>query len=158
MHDSDSEPQGLWQFALQCWKRPQVEATALTLQDRWQLSVCLLLTALWLAQRGLRPDPALAGQLRERADLWEAERIRPLRLLRRLAASRPDWADWKRALQETELEAEKLLLAELAALVEEHPLATLERPAMDAWLLLVVPDMGSCEGLSETLGRLRDSV
>lgn len=157
MSDQHENP-GLWPFALQGWKRPQVEQIALRLQDRWHLPVCLLLTALWLGRRGLVPDPALASRLSDLALVWETERIAPLRNLRRMAGTRSDWADWKRLLQEAELEAEKLLLGELEALVQDHPLETGERDLGEGWLLLVAPDMASCEELASALGELRDAI
>ena len=152
MSDAD-----LWTFALQCWKRPGVEKTALGLQDRWQLSVCLLLTGLWLGRRGVQANPDLASRLREAAVTWEGERIRSLRTMRRLASTRADWADWKRILQEAELEAERLLLAELQALITEFPLASDAASSVDGWLLLLVPDMASCEELAQGLAALRDA-
>lgn len=151
------DKQELWHFALRSWQRPGVEPLALTLQERWNLPVCLLLTAFWLASRGLRPDQALAGQLCQCARLWESQRVQPLRDLRRLAASRPQWSNWKLALQEAELEAERLLLDELQSVISEFPLAQTDVPVAEAWMLLVAPDMAGCEELAENmleLGRL----
>lgn len=143
-----TEP-SLWQYALAVWKRPGVERAALLLQDQHGIPVCLLLAALWLAGRGVAPDAVLAKTLRDTADEWERERIAPLRQLRRLAGTRPDWADWKRALQEAELEAERLLVCALEGQVAARPLPRQDAPlAAHGWLLLVVPEMAACENLT----------
>lgn len=147
----------LWTFALRCWKRPGVEKAALGLQDRWQLSVCLLLTGLWLGQQRVSPTAALAGRLRDLAYVWESERIAPLRALRRQASGRAEWGDWKRILQDAELEAERLLLIELECQVNALPLPAQAEAGVDAWLLLLVPDMASCEELAAALAALRDA-
>ena len=147
----------LWTFALQCWKRPGVEKTALDLQDRWQLSVSLLLAGLWLGRKGLSANSGLAERLHSVAAAWESERIGPLRGLRRSASGPAGWADWRRLLQEAELEAERLLLVELQALTTELPLSADSVSSVDAWLLLLVPDMASCEELAAGLAALRDA-
>lgn len=145
----------LWQYALSLWKRPGVERAALLLQDQHNIPVCLLLAALWVAGRGVAPDAALAQALRDTAEEWERERIAPLRRLRRLAGSRPDWADWKRALQEAELEAERLLVDALEAQVSARPLPRAEAPlAAQGWLLLVMPEMAGCENLTHAVDAL----
>ncbi len=107
----------LWSFALRMWEQRDVPAAAIALQDRWSLSVCLLLGALWLERRGGPVDGELAARLVERAVLRDREWILPLRRLRREASQRPEWSDWKRHLQKAELEAERLLLSELESLI-----------------------------------------
>ena len=131
-----TEP-SLWQYALTLWKRPAVERAALLLQDQHGIPVCLLLAALWLAGRGVAPDAALARALRDTAEEWERERIAPLRRLRRQAGTRPDWADWKRALQDAELEAERLLVSALEARVAARPLPRAAQPQAAQGLSLI---------------------
>lgn len=149
----------LWRFALALWRRPGVEQAALLLQDQHGISVCLLLAALWLASDGVAADVALAGLLRDEAEKWERERIAPLRQLRRVAAGRPLWGDWKRSLQDAELEAERLLLGELAAIAAGRPLPRSAQPAnAHAWLLAVLPEMASCENLAAAARVLLDEA
>lgn len=141
--------EALWRFALALWKRPGVERAALLLQDQHGIPVCLLLAALWLAGEGVPPDTSLAATLRDAAEKWERERIGPLRQLRRVAASRPQWGDWKRSLQDAELEAERLLLGELAAVAAARPLPRTDvATSAHAWLLAVLPEIASCENLA----------
>ncbi|MCK0538807.1 TIGR02444 family protein [Alcanivorax quisquiliarum] len=149
MVETTKNGEALWRFALALWKRPGVERAALLLQDQHGISVCLLLAALWLAREGVAPEAGLAGALRDEAEKWERERIGPLRQLRRLASSRPQWGDWQRSLQDAELEAERLLLAELAAAAGARPLPRAAQPEnAHAWLLTVLPEMASCENLA----------
>ncbi|AJD46837.1 hypothetical protein S7S_02075 [Isoalcanivorax pacificus W11-5] len=149
-----TEP-SLWQYALTLWKRPGVEHAALLLQDQHSLPVCLLLAALWLAGRGVTPDAALAAALRDIAEEWERERIAPLRRLRRQAGTRADWADWKRALQDAELEAERLLVSALETRVAARPLPRAAQPLpAHGWLLLVIPEMAGCENLTRAVDAL----
>ena len=135
----------LWRYALAAWRTPGVEAGALKLQDNFAVPVALLLTAGWLGSRGYPPHPALAQQLGNVARDWEAQRLAPLRAVRRQAGQRGQWAEWKRLLQDAELEAERLLLAELEALVQAAPQALAGDVTLPAWLLLLVPDIASCQ-------------
>ncbi|WP_111655561.1 TIGR02444 family protein [Isoalcanivorax indicus] len=143
----------IWHYALRLWKRPGVTSAALVLQDRHGVSVCLALAALWLAEQDITPDATLADMLVETAGDWEQQRIAPLRGLRRQASARADWADWKRALQDAELEAERLLLRELAVLVAQRPWPR-GQSDRHAWLLLVLPDMAQCESLAQAVSAL----
>lgn len=144
----------LWQFALQMWKSPQIEAGSLRLQDSFGISVCLLLAGLWLGKRQLNPDSGLAEKLRDQAEHWESECVRPLRQLRRLAAGQSQWADWKHSLQDAELEAERLLLVEMERLVDDYPLSDTDTESGHAWLLLLFPQSASCQGISEEISQL----
>ena len=135
----------LWRYALAAWRTPGVEACALKLQDNFALPVALLLVGGWLGSRGYPPQPALAQQLAQVAGDWETQRLGPLRALRRHAGQRGQWAEWKRLLQDAELEAERLLLEEMEALVQAMPQALAEDATLHAWLLLLVPDIASCQ-------------
>lgn len=152
----DASAVDIWTFVLRLWKRQGVERAALVLQDQHGVSVCLVLAALWLAARDVTPAPQLAARLAETADEWERQRIAPLRALRREAARRPAWGDWKRSLSDAELEAERLLLRELATLADEFPVA-LGQGHAEAWLLLVLPEAAQCESLTRALGLLREA-
>lgn len=143
----------LWSFVLSAWRRPGVEAAALRLQDDFGHSVSLLLTGIWLGARGTPAEPMLAERLQEIAANWERERIEPLRRLRRQAAGDPSWQEWKRLLQEAELEAERLLLGALEQQVSEHPQAP-GAESVHAWLMLLAPASVLCVEQTTLLDRL----
>lgn len=147
----------LWAFALSAWRRPGVEAAALRLQDDFELSASLLLTGVWLGARGVPAEPLLAGRLQEVAANWERERIGPLRRLRRGAAANPSWQEWKRLLQEAELEAERLLLGVLEQQVSEHPQAP-GADSVHAWLMLLVPASVLCVEQTALLDQLVQGI
>lgn len=153
---SAADTASIWHYAVRLWKRPGVTSAALVLQDRHGVSVCLALAALWLADEDVTPDAALAGMLVDTALDWEQQRIAPLRALRRQASARADWADWKRALQDAELEAERLLLQELAAPLIHRPWPRGQGDRR-AWLLLVLPEMAQCESLAKAVTTLLDA-
>ncbi|MBZ2190337.1 TIGR02444 family protein [Alcanivorax sp. JB21] len=147
----------LWQFALSLWKRPGVERAALVLQDQHGVSVCLALAAVWLSRRDVLPDARLAEAMTETARVWEQQRVAPLRGLRRQASARGDWGDWRRLLQEAELEAERLLLLELEGHLQARPVPRGDTQAL-SWLLLVLPEAAQCESLSQALDTLVEAA
>lgn len=147
----------LWQYALAAWRKPAVEAACLRLQDDYQVSAPLLLCGCWLAEMGYPLQPRLAQALVQCAQQWEQEHIAPLRTVRRHASQKPQWQQWKRSLQEAELQAERLLLSELEQMVAAQPPA-LAASASEDWLLLLVPDAATCEGQAALLRSLWDAV
>lgn len=143
----------LWRFALATWRLSDVEATCLQLQDDYQVSAALLLCGCWLGRKGYPLHPPLAKILSARAFEWEQQRLAPLRALRRAAGQHAPWAEWKRLLQDAELEAEHLLMTELEEAVSAQPRAE-DAPVSENWLLLLVPDAATCEGQATLLARL----
>ncbi|AHL36588.1 alginate regulatory protein [Pseudomonas brassicacearum] len=114
----------LWSFSLDLYAKPGVEPACLALQNAGA-NVCLLLCGLWLERRGVTCNEQRLQQLRQLTEPWDAEVVRPLRLLR---------SQWKTsALQDTalnslreqlkglELEAERRLLERLQATTEDWP-------------------------------------
>ncbi|CAI8943545.1 TIGR02444 family protein [Pseudomonas sp. IT-P171] len=131
----------LWSFSLGTYARPGVEAACLTLQSAG-VNVCLLLCGLWLGQRGVACNGQRLQQLRNVAEPWDTEVVRPLRALR---------LQWKAiATEDAELDAlrEQVKVLELEA--ERHLLLRLERSAqswpqdeatdLSAWLEGVAAD------------------
>lgn len=143
----------LWRFALAAWRQPDVEAVCLQMQDDYQVSVALLLCGCWLGRKGYPLHPPLAQILSARALEWERQRLAPLRALRRAAGQQASWAEWKRLLQDAELEAEHLLLTELETAVLAQPRAE-GKSSSQSWLLLLVPEAATCEGQAALLARL----
>lgn len=148
----------LWQFAVQAWRAAGVERTCLALQDRFSIPAASLLLASWLGNARYPPDAALARQARALVEEWEAQRLSGLRGLRREAAKRPEWAEWKRLLQDAELEGERLVFTELDVLVDAHPRALEASPTVRAWLLLMVPDSASCEEIGRLIEELVEAL
>lgn len=146
-----------WQFAVQAWRQPGVERACLTLQDNFSVPVTAVLLGGWLGRAGYPADEALARQALALVDEWEAQRLGPLRAVRRQVAGQPAWREWKRLLQEAELEGERLLLETIEQLVGQYPREALAASTLHAWWLLLVPQGASCEGIAaelETLGTL----
>lgn len=111
----------LWRFAVRLWRDKPVERICLRLQDECGVPVAALLVALWLAEQGRAPDPALGRRLRSHADQFEDLYLRPLRVVRRRAAQGPGTRELKRQIQEAELEGERLLLEQLGQLAGVLP-------------------------------------
>ncbi|MFP1682174.1 TIGR02444 family protein [Alloalcanivorax sp. C16-1] len=145
-------PPTLWRFALRLWRDKNVERVCLRLQDEYGVPVATLLVALWLADGGRRPDAALGRRLSAHAEGFEERYLRPLRAVRRRAADDAGASELKRQIQEAELEGERLLLEQLAGLARTVP-GEGSGSAL-GWLLLVVPEMGQCEGLQALLEQL----
>lgn len=73
----------LWDFALDFYSRPEVEAACLRLQDEANIDVCELLFHAWLYRHGLEAEPeALVGE-RQARTRWQQEVTGVLRDLRR---------------------------------------------------------------------------
>ncbi|MCV6615571.1 MAG: TIGR02444 family protein [Cellvibrionaceae bacterium] len=87
---TDSKPNLLWQYSLNCYARPGVADTLLALQDDWQAEVNILLLCLWAGSCGKRLS---AVQLcRARAVIAEGQQayLLPLRALRRRLKQHPE--------------------------------------------------------------------
>ena len=147
----------LWSFSLGTYARPGVEAACLTLQSAG-VNVCLLLCGLWLGQRGVACNGQRLQQLRNVAEPWDTEVVRPLRALR---------LQWKAiATEDAELDAlrEQVKVLELEA--ERHLLQQLERSAqnwpqeettdLSAWLEGVAADAADLD--RDALHQLRVAV
>ena len=140
----------LWRYALTAWRKPGVESASLCLQDDFSAPVSLLLLAGWLGQTRYPPRPALAVSLSDYARQWEKQKVMPLRAIRR-AAQRPEWSEWKRLLRDAELEAERLVFAELEQMVLAQPCAAEGDDTTRAWLLLLLPDSATCQEQAQHL-------
>lgn len=117
----------LWNFALELYAQPGIEATCLALQDRHGEDICLLICGAWLDQRGLAYTPSRRDALRALAGEWQRLVIAPLRELRRCwkpaAAADDAVATLRQRLAQLELDAERELLARLEGLCTTWPLA-----------------------------------
>lgn len=73
----------LWQFSLTLYQAPGVAGCCLRLQDDYAVDVNVLLTACWLASRGLRLRDVLLAELETACKAWRLECVQPLRAARR---------------------------------------------------------------------------
>jgi uncharacterized protein (TIGR02444 family) len=116
----------LWAFALKVYASSGVAAACLDLQDDYGADVPVLLTALWMARRGLRLDPAGMAVIESAVGPWRDGMVTPLRALRRQLkagpppAPSPETEALREEIKRAELHAEKIELATLAALVADR--------------------------------------
>ena len=125
----------LWSFSLGTYARPGVEAACLTLQSAG-VNVCLLLCGLWLGQRGVACNGQRLQQLRNVAEPWDTEVVRPLRALRlqwkAIATEDAELDALREQVKVLELEAERHLLLRLERLAQSWP--QYEATDSSAWL------------------------
>lgn len=145
--------QDLWRYALARWQDKDFERACLHLQDDFQVPVALLLSGLWLAASGKQPDAGVGRRMAELAEQFEVDYLRPLRALRRKAGADTRLPEFKRQLQQVELEGERCLLTTLPSLCNNLLPAGKPVDAM-GWLLVLVPETAQCEGLQNALGEL----
>lgn len=125
-----------WDWALAAYRAPGVSEACLDLQDGAGQNVPLLLWAAWTAATGRPLDEDTIEAACDAARAWESVAVLPLRNVRRtLKKPIPDIGDAGReALRDqvkaVELAAERHLMADLEALIEEPTRAP--RPAIDA--------------------------
>ncbi|RRV09096.1 TIGR02444 family protein [Pseudomonas sp. v388] len=133
-------PSDLWSFTLDFYARPGVEQACLDLQAGGA-NVCMVLCGVWLAMHDVPCNGRRLREVRERAEPWHADVVRPLRELRSRwkAAAIHDSAlsALREQVKALELDAERQLLTSLQALVEAWP---------------AVDERGSQEWLSEVAG------
>ncbi|WP_390592641.1 TIGR02444 family protein [Simiduia litorea] len=97
-------------FALSVYAQPSVEAECLQLQDRYQVSVTLLLCCAWLDFRGVGASPdsirAHAGEILawEQAVVWPLRQMR--RQLKRESEANVAVAEIRTKIKQAELSAE----------------------------------------------------
>jgi hypothetical protein len=115
--------------------------------------VALLLSGLWLADSGKQPDAGVGRRMAELAGQFEADYLRPLRAVRRKAGDDARLPEFKRQLQQVELEGERWLLTTLPTLCDNLLPAGKPVDAM-AWLLVLVPETAQCEGVQGALNDL----
>lgn len=117
-----SDATALWAWAVRAYGREGVAETCLSLQDRDEQNVPLLLFGAWCAATGRALDDETVEAACDVARVWGEKAIAPLRAVRRaLKAPLIDMdGDAREAVRAqvkaVELEAERRLLADLAAL------------------------------------------
>ncbi len=102
----------LWEFTLELYGAPGIPDACLTIQDRHQADVTLLIFAAWVgAVRRTRLTPEQAQSAAAAVAEWHSEIVRPLRAVRRRMKTGP------RPAPDTETEAlrDKLKAVEIGA-------------------------------------------
>lgn len=140
----------LWSFSLGTYARPGVEQACLQLQSAG-VNVCLLLCGLWLEQRKVACNEQRLQQLRNVAEPWDADVVRPLRALRLQwktgASGDAELTALREQVKTLELEAERHLLLRLERSAQSWPQG--EATEVSAWL----------EGVTATAAHLhRDAL
>jgi uncharacterized protein (TIGR02444 family) len=122
-----------WDYALELYRRPGVEAACLELQQRHSLDVNIVLLCCWLGHLGVVAEDAVLARIAATAETWQEEVVRPLRAVRSrlksaLTAPQPDsiaarWPDLVAALRRRvlalELDGERLEQLLLTAFTAE---------------------------------------
>ncbi|KAA0978135.1 TIGR02444 family protein [Pseudomonas sp. ANT_H12B] len=125
----------LWSFSLGTYARSGVEHACLQLQSTG-VNVCLLLCGLWLGQREVACNEQRLQQLRNVAEPWDADVVRPLRALRMqwkaVATEDAELNSLREQVKTLELEAERHLLLRLERLAQSWPQG--EVTDLTAWL------------------------
>lgn len=117
-----SAAEALWTWAVAAYGREGVGETCVALQDRDGQNVCLLLFGAWSAATGRALDDETVEAACDTARAWDTTAVAPLRAVRRaLKAPVIDMDAEAREgvrtqVKAVELQAEKSLLADLAAL------------------------------------------
>lgn len=107
----------LWEFASTRYAQDGAAAACLALQDELDADVNLLLTAAWLAHRGLRWDLLQIEQIAAACAQWRALCLLPLRAIRRDLKNLAGAENWYQRLKALELEAERQQLHRIEATV-----------------------------------------
>ncbi|MDR5899287.1 TIGR02444 family protein [Halomonas vilamensis] len=101
----------LWDFALDFYTRPEVEAACLCLQEQAQVDVCELLFHAWLYRHGLEAKPDALANERQARLRWQQEVTGVLRELRGAlkgqAQTNNGVAQLRATIKEAELLAER---------------------------------------------------
>jgi uncharacterized protein (TIGR02444 family) len=71
-----------WRFSLALYGRPGVDGACLSLQQRHDLDVNLLLLCIWAGREGIRLSRAEVADLAQRVAAWQASVVQPLRAVR----------------------------------------------------------------------------
>jgi uncharacterized protein (TIGR02444 family) len=149
-----------WAFAEQAWRRPGVEAVALSLQNGHGYPPALLLWRLWTLEDGGGVDDAAVTRAVKTARAWEAAVLVPLRRVRRRLRSPTGpitevaAVGLSEQILTAELSAERALLAALEGLADGRP----GPPADPVTALAVLADLWRPPPPMQALRRLVDLI
>ena len=130
----------LWDFAVDLYAQPGVEAACLALQSGGA-DVCLLLCGAWLDRRGSTLNDEHVEALVHLSGDWQRDIVQPLRSIRQQwreqAASDAPLATLRERLKRLELDAERLQLERLEAFCGDWPRGS--RAQSENWLSRLTP-------------------
>lgn len=111
----------LWDFSLQLYRQPGVEALCLKLQDGWGADVNILLWLRWLEQEGLTINSTRLKLAQAYIAPWRTEIVEPLRRMRQhikrhYGTLDPSIEASRQAIKAAELQAEQAVQARLEKL------------------------------------------
>jgi len=111
----------LWDYSLQLYQQPGVEALCLELQDHWGADVNILLWLCWLEREGLAINDTRLYLAQARIATWQTEIVQPLRRMRRhikqhYGTKDPQIEASRQAIKAAELQAEKAVQTRLESL------------------------------------------
>ena len=114
----------LWVFSCNVYQHAVVKEQCLYVQDEYGVDVPLLLFCYWAGTYSLALSPRQLGDVRQLADQWTQQCIRPLRNIRRqmkqstsLTDNDVSWLHIRDQVKSIELSAEKQLLEGVAQIV-----------------------------------------
>jgi uncharacterized protein (TIGR02444 family) len=110
----------LWDFASDCYGRPGVAETCLHAQDTYAADINMVLTAAWLAARGLRWEHNDIVALAHLCTEWRTRCLLPLRSVRRYLKHRTGADDMYTRVKMLELEAERHQLQLIETVLSER--------------------------------------
>ena len=114
--------QDIWNFATALYRQPGVEVLCLTLQQRYQVNINLLMWCQWLQAQQLALTPSLLNAAETKLAGWDGAIVQPLRQVRQALKQQKTNDQFAkldtlyRNLKRVELDAERVeygLLAEL---------------------------------------------
>lgn len=103
-------PVSLWEFASSCYQRAGVAEVCLSLQDRADADVNMLLAAAWLAADARRWQAEDVAAITQACRHWRNACLLPLRQIRRDLKGLVAADNWYQRIKVLELEAERYQL------------------------------------------------
>jgi uncharacterized protein (TIGR02444 family) len=155
-----------WEFSLAFYGQEPVARACLSLQDRRQADVNILLLCCWLATQGLRIDEAGLTVAIGAAEAWRRAIVEPLRGARRALGdgfpeiAKSDRQAIKHGILSVELDSERIAQDKMVAAIAGHiaaeeaaPSRGLAHGALEAYLGRVIgePDEQDAEDLAALL-------
>lgn len=135
----------LWQSAIAIYTTPSMEALCLTLQDRYNIRVTILLWAVWLDQSQYEFDENFWLRSNQKIT-WRNFMIERLRALRRkLPKTKYDF-NLRNSVKKLELTAERKLLEKLERLTQlHHPLKQQVNAESESYLSCYLSEHGAAD-------------
>ena len=142
---------GFWEFSLAFYCKPQVAVALLSLQDRRDADVNMLLAICWLATLGYQLPTSGVEHIDAAVKPWRDKVVRPLREVRRRVKSdfgeeigKLDQQSLHHTILGAELDCERVAQRQIVLATEPHcgrlngkPAAELALPVMRAYLDLL---------------------